>query len=428
LSLSPGLVHVVSYSRPRREVHHGLVTAVGTETELQACGSVWRSDDNSSQTPRNAVIYFATRGRRKPARGNADGKMHRVSTELPPRQTNYTLSEEQQALREAFASFFERECPSDLVRSAEPSGFDARLWARLADMRAVAMGLPEDAKGDGAGLVDLSLVAEECGRRVAPVPLVEAVVAARLLASGPTVSPEWMGDAASGSRLLTLALHPGGGAQLVPAAAVAGGVIGLLGDELVLTHSGARPEPVPNQGHAPIAWWDLEAAGERIVINSGPDAAARFHQARREWKLLMAACLVGMARATLDIGVEHARARVAFGAPIGTFQGVSHPLADVAGAVDTARRLVHKAAWFADHEPDANRQLIPMAYLYAEESAMRAAVVGVHVLGGVGFTVESDQQLYFRRVKGWTLVAGDPKATLAEIADEYFGPPAAVTS
>ena len=53
---------------------------------------------------------------------------------------------------------------------------------------------------------------------------------------------------------------------------------------------------------------------------------------------------------------------------------------------------------------------------------MRAATVGVHVLGGVGFTVESDQQLYFRRVKGWTLVAGDAKAALMEVAEEMFGP------
>jgi alkylation response protein AidB-like acyl-CoA dehydrogenase len=354
--------------------------------------------------------------------------MLRVSTELPPRQADYALSEEQEALRDAFASFFERECPSDLVRAAGPSGFDGRLWARLADMRAVAMGLPEEAKGDGAGLVDLSLVAEEWGRRVAPVPLVEAIVAARLLAGATAVSQEWLTDVASGSRLLTLALHPGAGAQLVPAAAVADGVIGLAGNELILTRADSRPEPVPNQGHAPIAWWDLDGARERIVIGSAQDAAASFDRARREWKLLMAAALVGMARAALDIGVEHARTRVAFGAPIGTFQGVSHPLADVAGAVDTARRLVHKAAWFADHEPDANRQLIPMAYLYAEESAMRAAVVGVHVLGGVGFTAESDQQLYFRRVKGWTLVAGDPKATLAEIAEEYFGSPAIVSN
>jgi alkylation response protein AidB-like acyl-CoA dehydrogenase len=159
-----------------------------------------------------------------------------------------------------------------------------------------------------------------------------------------------------------------------------------------------------------------------VTLASGSDARDSFDTARREWQLLTSAALVGMARATLDIGVEHARSRVAFGAPIGTYQAVSHSLADVAIAIDTARRLVHKAAWYADFDPAAERRLVPMAYLYSEETAMQAATVGVHVLGGVGFTVESDQQVYFRRVKGWSLVAGDPKATLADIADATFGP------
>jgi alkylation response protein AidB-like acyl-CoA dehydrogenase len=338
------------------------------------------------------------------------------------------LTEEQEALRDAFAAFFERECPSGRVRAAEPSGFDPDLWKRLTAMRAIVMGVPEEAGGDGAGLLELALLSEEFGRRVAPVPLVEAVVTARLLARAATNRSQWVADTASGDRLATLALHPGPGAQLVPAGAVADAVVGLAHDELVLTALSPRPEPVANQGYAPIAWWDLGAGGaDRVVIGSGPAGVSWYEQARREWKLLMAAALVGMARATLDIGVEHARSRVAFDAPIGAFQAVSHALADVAIAVDTARRLVHKAAWYGDHEPDTNRQLIPMAFLYAEQSAMRAATVGVHVLGGVGFTVESDQQLYFRRVKGWTLLAGDPKATLTEIADETFGPETAAS-
>jgi alkylation response protein AidB-like acyl-CoA dehydrogenase len=332
------------------------------------------------------------------------------------------LTDEQIALRDALATFFERECPSGRVRAAEPAGFDADLWARLTAMRAVVMGVPEEVGGDGAGLLELSLLTEEFGRRVAPVPLVEAVVAARLLARAST-SPSPRVVETPGDRLVTLALHPGPGPQLVPAAAVADAVVGLAHDELVLTALSPRPALVANQGYAPIAWWDLGAgSGDRVVIGSGPAGLTWYEEARREWKLLMAAALVGMTRATLDIGVEHARSRVAFDAPIGAFQAVSHALADVAMAVETARRLVHKAAWYADHEPDTNRQLIPMAYLYAEQSAMRAATVGVHVLGGVGFTVESDQQLYFRRVKGWTLVAGDVKAALMEVAEETFGP------
>lgn len=345
-----------------------------------------------------------------------------LTTESAPRQADYSITEEQEALSDTFSTFFERECPSSRVRAAEPHGFDADLWKRLADMRAVAMGLPESAGGDGAGLVELCLMAEEFGRRAAPVPLVEAVVAARLLARAGAMQPDWLSDAASGVRLITLALQAGPGPQLVPAAAVADGIVGLAGDELVLTPVATGPDPVANQGYAPIGWWDIAAPGERLVLETGTDALVAHQRASREWKLLMAAALIGMARAALDIGVEHARSRVAFGAPIGTYQAVSHSLADVSIAAETGRRLIHKAAWYEDNEPGSSRHLVPMAYLHAEESAMKAATVGVHVLGGVGFTVESDQQLYFRRVKGWTLVAGDPKATLVEIADEAFGP------
>ncbi len=344
-----------------------------------------------------------------------------MATETVLRKADYSLSEEQEALRDVFASFFDTQCPMTRVRAAEPHGFDADLWRRLVDMRVVAMGLPESVGGDGAGLVELMLVAEQLGRRLAPVPMIEAAVAARALAAvAPSVGDGPLTDAIDGSRLLTLALHTGSGPQLVPAAAVADGVVGLVDDALVLTASDEPRHQPANQGRAPIAWWDLGATGS-VVLTTGTAATSVYEQARREWKLLIAAALVGMAGAVLDIGVDHARSRVAFGAPIGTYQAVSHALADVAIGVDTARRLVGKAAWFADHEPQSERHLVPMAFLYAEETAMQAATVGVHVLGGVGFTVESDAQLYFRRVKGWAVPAGDPSAELAQAADEMFG-------
>jgi alkylation response protein AidB-like acyl-CoA dehydrogenase len=340
------------------------------------------------------------------------------------RQADYSLTEDQEALRDTFVSFFERECPTTRVRDAEPGGFDADLWKRLAEMRAVAMGVPEPAGGDGAGLEELGLVAEQVGHRLAPVPLIEAVVAARAVAAaGITGSDHGLADAVEGAAILALALHPGGGAQLVPAGAVAQGVVGLVGDDLVLARCTTPPAQPANQGYAPIAWWNLgDGAIERVTLASGEKAQLMYERACREWKLLTASALIGMGQAVLDIGVEHAKSRVAFGAPIGTFQAVSHSLADVAMAVDSGRRLLAKAIWFQEHEPDSDRYLVPMAYLYAQEAAMEAATVGVHVLGGVGFTVESDAPLYFRRVKGWSLLTGDPQSELGELADQLFGP------
>jgi alkylation response protein AidB-like acyl-CoA dehydrogenase len=347
-----------------------------------------------------------------------------VSTVDTIRYADYSLTEEQQALAEVFGSFFERESPVERVRAAEPLGFDRELWQHLSELRAVAMGVPEAQGGDGAGLAELVLVTEALGRHVAPVPLVEAAAAARLLvrAGG---ADELLFGVTGGEQLPTLALHPGvpGRPQFVPAAAVADVVVGLVGDELVVTRPSGPPRAPANQGSAPVAWWDPGAPGtDTTVLSRGAEAAAAFAEAVREWQVLMAGALIGLADGALRIGVEHARSREAFGALIGSFQAVAHPLVDVAMAVETGRRLLYKAAWTADHDPAIRRQLVPMAYLHATETAMRAGTVGVHVLGGVGFTLEGDEQLYFRRAKGWTLVAGDPQGELARIADVLYGP------
>jgi alkylation response protein AidB-like acyl-CoA dehydrogenase len=340
------------------------------------------------------------------------------------RQADYELDDDLEALRDAFAAFFERESPRERVREAEPHGHDEKLWRQLGDLRAVAMGVPEEAGGDGAGLVELVIVAEQAGRFLAPVPLVEAVVAARLLARARgSVSADWLSHVIRGDKLVTVALHRvQGERQLVPAGAVADAVLGLVGDDLVLCTANETPTRPANQGHAPIAWWDPSStAAETSVLCTGFEAGEAYESAQREWRILMAGGLVGMGEGALRLAVDHAKGRVAFGVPIGSFQAVAHPLADVATEVETVRRLVRKAAWWADTDPTAMRHLIPMAYLAAYEAAVHSATVGVHTLGGVGFTIEADEQLYFRRATGWTLVAGDPHDELDRIADGLYG-------
>jgi alkylation response protein AidB-like acyl-CoA dehydrogenase len=341
------------------------------------------------------------------------------------RRADFSLSEEQEAVRNTFRTALERNCPIERVEAAaaaDPPGYDEKVWRQLLDMRIVAMGVPEAAGGDGAGLSELVLVAEQQGAFLAPVPLVEAVVSARLLAR---CGDEWLADVTEGNRLATVALHPhrNGGAQLVPAGAIADGVIGLVGDELVLVPRDKAPRAVDNHGSTPLAFWDLDGAGaERRVLASGPEGVRLFERAVDEWKLLMAAALVGLADAALRRAVEFAINRNAFGVSIASFQAVSHPLVDVAMAVTGTRRLVWKAAWYADNEPGQAHGLIPMAYLTAVETGTKAATVGVHVQGGLGFTVESDMHLFFRRAKGWTLVAGDPAHELDAIAAARYGP------
>jgi alkylation response protein AidB-like acyl-CoA dehydrogenase len=341
------------------------------------------------------------------------------------RQGDFSLGEEQRALREAFDSFLARECPSERVRGAEPLGFDEDLWEQFVAMRTVAMGVAAGAGGDGAGLVELALVAEEVGRRLAPVPFVETAVAARLLSRCGPSARGWADAAVNGSELVTMALHPlrAGEPQLVPGGAVADAIVGLVDREVVVVSSPTPFEHVANHGLAPLARLDVGAAGLVVTsIGSDPPALGAFGMAVREWQLMMAAVQVGVAAGALRPAVDFASNRVAFGTPIATFQAISHPLADCYIGLVGARRLVWRAAWLADHEPDTNRQLIPMALLHAARVAMKTATIGVHTLGGLGFCVESDLPLYFRRAKGWANVLGDPARQLQVVADEMYGP------
>lgn len=98
------------------------------------------------------------------------------------RRLDYSLSEDHVSVQTAYRQFFETFCPIETARAAEKSGFDEKLWERLSAMGATTMALPESCGGDAATLVDLTLVAEEIGRSIAPVPWIDHVVTTRLLA------------------------------------------------------------------------------------------------------------------------------------------------------------------------------------------------------------------------------------------------------
>ena len=132
--------------------------------------------------------------------------------------------------------------------------------------------------------------------------------------------------------------------------------------------------------------------------------------------MLTAAALVGVAQEALTIAVDYAKERTAFGVPIGTFQALSHPMADAAMGIESARRIARKAAWFVEHEPDGADRLAAMALLHASEVATTTAHLAIHVLGGIGFTVEAAPHLYYRKAKGYVLAGGDPQAELQVIA------------
>jgi alkylation response protein AidB-like acyl-CoA dehydrogenase len=336
------------------------------------------------------------------------------------RLNDYSLDEQQHAVDETFADFFTSVSTSEVVRAAEPFGFDDSVWKLAKQTGVVSMAVPEARGGDGATVVDLVIVAEHFGAALAPIPLIENVVSARLLSSvDGDAAASALRSALQGLSMTTLALRPidEKARQLVPAGAVADVAIAIDGEDLVTVSAPIDVRPEPNLGNGPVAWWDLDSTGDRrVVLASGRDAVAAYEEAVRLWKLLTAAALIGSASSAIDLAVDFVRSRKAFGQVIGTFQAVSHALVDSVILIDAGRNLVRKAAWYAEHEPTVERALIPMALVSATRASVKATTVGVHVQGGFGFTLESDMTLHFRRNKGWSLLAGSSVGELHAIA------------
>lgn len=322
------------------------------------------------------------------------------------------LDDVQEELVASFSQLLAKQARPEDVRAAEPGGFDPALWRTLLDTGALAMSVPESRGGWGASLLDLALVAEQLGRAVAPAPVIETQVAARLLAA--TGAPAALGALEAvlgGGEMVTVALHRVGGhtAPLVPAGAVCDGVVVLDGDRLRLVPVTAEHRrEVRNLASAPLADIDVRDRGDDLV--SGDPAVEAFERAVDEWLVLTAAAAVGIGTRAHELGCEYAKERRAFGAPIGSFQGVSHPLANDATNLDGARLLAWKAAWALDRDDPRGRELAAMAFAFAARTADAATYDALHVHGGYGFMLEYDVQLYHRRARGWTRVWGDAEA------------------
>jgi alkylation response protein AidB-like acyl-CoA dehydrogenase len=279
------------------------------------------------------------------------------------------------------------------------------------------MALPESCGGYGASLLDLVLVAEQHGRHVAPAPLVEAQVAARLVARLDRPPDGLVEEVLAGRRLVTIAVRParGGRAELVPAGAVADDAVVLVDDALILVPLADRATPVANLGSQPLA--DVEAGDADVVLAKGPDAVELFAAAVDEWRVLTAAALSGLAARALEIGVAYVKERTAFDRVLGSFQAIAHRLADRASEVDGCRLLVREAAWAAEADPSRAPQLAAMALGFAAETARDASYHALHFHGGYGFMLEYPIQMYYRRARSWPAILEGPRDSYARAAD-----------
>jgi alkylation response protein AidB-like acyl-CoA dehydrogenase len=148
---------------------------------------------------------------------------------------------------------------------------------------------------------------------------------------------------------------------------------------------------------------DDVAVGADARIGPAGSGWATWDAVMHDAIVLLAAQAMGGARRALDITVQYAKDRRQFDKPLGAFQAIAHYLSDAVTAVDGGTSLVHEAAWArATGRPEA-RRLAAMAKLFACQTYRDVTAMAQQVFGGIGFTVEFDIQLYFRRAKALQL-------------------------
>ncbi len=348
------------------------------------------------------------------------------------------FSEEQEMLREMTRGVLSEYSPVEVVRKMEddPKGYPDELWKQLVEVGLVGLLLPEEYGGSGQTLLEAAIVYEELGRAMAPTPHFPSAVlsASALLAAGSEEQKqEWLRRIGAGEAILTPAwLEPDrgygpAGVQLraersgdgfvlngakrhVSFAAAADRLLVLArtgdGDEdldLLLVDPQAPGVRLEQQlSLASDAQYRVDFENVRVSESErvGPAGSgwATWNRVMHDGIILLAAEAAGGAERALEITVEYAKERKQFDKPLGAFQAISHYLADASTKIDGGRTLTYEAAWARSVGKPIDR-LAPMAKLFSCQTYRDVTAMCVQVWGGVGFTIEYDIQLYFRRAK-----------------------------
>ncbi len=363
---------------------------------------------------------------------------------------DFELNEEQLALRQAVREFMARECPNTYIRAMEARGeYPRALLDRMAELGWFGLSVPPEYGGVGGDILDMALLAEEMSHRwVVPGLVFGRVVYFGLLFQ--QIGSAWQREELL-PRLAQGQLHmyvsftevdAGSDLAALSSTAVRDGDSWVINghkpfstgshvaDYLLVAARTATDEPKhkrislflvdPRSPGVEIKPWDMlgqKALRTNAVTYVDVRVPARnlVGEVNRGWdvmrgtltaeRIMQAASCVGAAQDALEIATEYARTRQQFGQAIGKFQAIAHMLANLRVAVDAARLLTYRAAALARCGKDARTEAA-MAKLTASEAWTHCAMDGLQVLGGFGYTMESDIQRHYRDAKLYEIAGG----------------------
>lgn len=310
---------------------------------------------------------------------------------------DFGLSADQREIqRTARELLAERARPERVREHAEAGRLDEVLWRELCELGWPGIAIAEEYGGQGLGLVELSILCEELGRTLAPVPLLPCVLAGILIeqAGSPEQRERWLPGLAAGETIGALGTARDGVAELVVGAPDAQ-VLVLLGaatsDVRAYTREEVTVESVdsidPTRPAALVR--ASSGAGETLDgdVTGGIDRAL----------VAIASELVGVSERALDMTVAYVKERKQFGVPVGAYQAVSHRCAQMLLDTEKARATTAFAAWAADADPGRLGEAAAMAKAAASEAGVEVTASAIQAHGGIGFTWEADVHWLYKR-------------------------------
>ena len=348
---------------------------------------------------------------------------------------DFELSDDQVALGDAARELLEGYAAPARVRTVVDAGggMDRALRSAMVEQGWTAIAVPESLGGVGLGWVELVVLLEHLGERVAPAPFLQHAVAldALVRAAADPVVAEATAEArdrlVAGAAVATVAWRPVEAEQVdgtwrvrgtpepVPFGPSADLVVVRAEDGLFLVplDDATRPVAEPAMDLTREVGW-LHLDGTPALRLGGADLVVAFEDAGAT---AYAAELLGVGAAAMDQAVEYAKERRQFGRPIGSFQAVKHRCADMLVDVEGMRSATGYASWcLATDDPDRS-VAASTAKTWCAEAATRVVASSLQVHGGIGFTWECDVHLHVKRAQLDRGAFGDAAHHRARLAD-----------
>ncbi len=307
----------------------------------------------------------------------------------------------------------ERATAARVREHAEAFKTDESLWRELSELGWPGIAISEEYGGQGLGQIELSILCEELGRSLAPVPFLPSALAATVIehAGSAEQRERWLPGLASGETIGALATAVDGNAELV--------IGGADAQVIVLVDPDGSGRVVAAQDAEVSPFNAIDPTRSAASVNAGGEDGelpGEVSIGLGRALISVSSELVGVCDRALSMTVEYVKDRKQFGVPVGAYQAVSHRCAQMLLDTEKARSMTAFAAWTADADPEQLAQAAAMAKAAASDAGREVTAAAIQMHGGIGFTWEADVHWLFKRAQLDAALLGGASSQRAQLA------------